>query len=97
MTENIEQMIGKGAERRGWRLAVAESCTRGLIGHRITNNSARQPIIWAGLRHTPTGQKSACWEYPGIHWKPMALSAKKLSVKWLRVSGMPWPLISVFR
>jgi len=39
MTENIEQQIGDELRKRGWRLAVAESCTGGLIGHRITNNS----------------------------------------------------------
>lgn len=39
MTENIEQLIGNELRDRGWRLAVAESCTGGLIGHRITNNS----------------------------------------------------------
>ena len=39
MTENIEQQIGNELRERGWRLAVAESCTGGLIGHRITNNS----------------------------------------------------------
>ena len=39
MIENIEQLIGDELRERGWRLAVAESCTGGLIGHRITNNS----------------------------------------------------------
>ena len=39
MTENIEQQVGDELRKRGWRLAVAESCTGGLIGHRITNNS----------------------------------------------------------
>ena len=39
MIENIEQRIGQELRKRGWRLAVAESCTGGLIGHRITNIS----------------------------------------------------------
>ena len=38
MVENIEQLIGNALRERGWRLAIAESCTGGLIGHRITNN-----------------------------------------------------------
>jgi len=33
----LEVRIGMLLRRRGWRLAVAESCTGGLIGHRITN------------------------------------------------------------
>jgi PncC family amidohydrolase len=32
-----EITIGNLLRARGWRLAVAESCTGGLIGHRITN------------------------------------------------------------
>jgi PncC family amidohydrolase len=32
-----EIAIGALLRARGWRLAVAESCTGGLIGHRITN------------------------------------------------------------
>lgn len=39
MKENIELLIGNELRDRGWQLAIAESCTGGLIGHRITNNS----------------------------------------------------------
>jgi PncC family amidohydrolase len=33
----IEIQIGEILRRRDWRLATAESCTGGLIGHKITN------------------------------------------------------------
>lgn len=39
MTKDIEEKIGEELRKRGWRLAIAESCTGGLLGHRITNNS----------------------------------------------------------
>jgi PncC family amidohydrolase len=37
MEEMPEIIIGKFLRQRGLKLAVAESCTGGLIGHRITN------------------------------------------------------------
>jgi PncC family amidohydrolase len=33
----LEAIVGELLRNRGWRLAVAESCTGGLIGDRITN------------------------------------------------------------
>jgi nicotinamide-nucleotide amidase len=35
--ENIEEQIGEALRKRKLRLSVAESCTGGLISHRITN------------------------------------------------------------
>jgi PncC family amidohydrolase len=39
MIEDVELKIGHIMREKGLRLAVAESCTGGLIGHRITNIS----------------------------------------------------------
>lgn len=35
--DNLETVIGRMLQAKKWRLALAESCTGGLIGHRITN------------------------------------------------------------
>ena len=37
MKKRVEEQIGKSLLRKGWRLAAAESCTGGLLSHRITN------------------------------------------------------------
>lgn len=37
MTKNAEEIIGEKLRGRGLRLALAESCTGGLVGHRLTN------------------------------------------------------------
>jgi nicotinamide-nucleotide amidase len=35
--DSLEVVVGKLLEQRGMTLAVSESCTGGLVGHRITN------------------------------------------------------------
>ncbi|MDA1330608.1 MAG: CinA family protein [Chloroflexi bacterium] len=37
MTKILEEIIGDKLRARGLRLALAESCTGGLVGHRLTN------------------------------------------------------------
>ena len=37
MKKRLEKQIGKALLRKGWHLAVAESCSGGLLSHRITN------------------------------------------------------------
>ena len=37
MDETLEIRIGSALRARGLRLAAAESCTGGLVGHRVTN------------------------------------------------------------
>ena len=37
MAKELEIVIGEKLRQRGLRLALAESCTGGLVGHRITN------------------------------------------------------------
>jgi PncC family amidohydrolase len=37
MEDSLEVQVGVLLRQRGLRLAVAESCTGGLIGHRVTN------------------------------------------------------------
>lgn len=47
--ENLEQNLVHELTRRGETLAIAESCTGGLIGHRITNVPGASAVFRAGL------------------------------------------------
>ncbi len=48
-TVSIEETVGRLLRKRGWRLSTAESCTGGLIGHRITNVSGSSDYFDGGV------------------------------------------------
>ena len=45
----IEKVLGEILRRRGWKIAVAESCTGGLIAHRITNVPGSSEYFLGGI------------------------------------------------
>ncbi len=45
----LEKRIGELLSQRGWTLAVAESCTGGLLGHRITNVPGSSSYFQGGV------------------------------------------------
>jgi PncC family amidohydrolase len=49
MEQTIETRIGKILRQRKLKLAVAESCTGGLIGHRITNVPGSSEYFTGGI------------------------------------------------
>lgn len=49
MGETIESHVGSLLRQRGWKLALAESCTGGLIGHRITNVPGSSDYFTGGV------------------------------------------------
>ena len=48
-SETLEGKVGKLFREKGWTLAVAESCTGGLIGHRLTQVSGSSNYFLEGL------------------------------------------------
>ena len=49
MHVKIEREVGRALTERGWTLAVAESCTGGLIGHRLTSISGCSKYFLGGI------------------------------------------------
>lgn len=45
----LESLIGARLRARGWRLAVAESCTGGLLGHRLTEVAGSSDYFLGGV------------------------------------------------
>ena len=48
-TGSLEEVIGRLLRNRGWRIATAESCTGGLIAHRITNVAGSSDYFDSGV------------------------------------------------
>ena len=49
------------------KVSAAESCTGGLVSHRITNVSGSSDIFPAGLLHIRMKPRPACLVFHGTH------------------------------
>lgn len=49
MTNSLEIQVGQLLKQRGWKLVVAESCTGGLLGSRITNVPGSSEYFLGGV------------------------------------------------
>jgi len=49
MSDTLEQRIGAALRARGWTLAVGESCTGGLVSHRITRVAGASDYFLGGV------------------------------------------------
>jgi PncC family amidohydrolase len=49
LADSLEQQIGRTLRERGLKLSLAESCTGGLLGDRITNLAGSSEYFWGSL------------------------------------------------
>jgi nicotinamide-nucleotide amidase len=57
--DTMESVVVESLRRRGWRLAVAESCTGGLVAHRLTNVPGSSEVFDGGiLAYSPAVKRS---------------------------------------
>lgn len=49
MDERLEARVGKLLQSKGWTIGTAESCTGGLISHRLTNISGSSAYALGGV------------------------------------------------
>lgn len=49
MEEPLEVQVGSALRAKGWTLALGESCTGGLVGHRITNVPGSSDYFLGGV------------------------------------------------
>lgn len=49
MDASLEEQLGTSIKARGWKLAVAESCTGGLVADRITNVAGSSEYFLGGI------------------------------------------------
>jgi PncC family amidohydrolase len=49
MGEPLEVLVGKALRAKGWTLALGESCTGGLVGHRVTNVPGSSDYFLGGV------------------------------------------------
>jgi len=63
MSNSLEKTIGDYLRKRGWTLAIAESCTGGLISDRITDVSGSSDYFEGGMVTYSNESKA---EYLGI-------------------------------
>lgn len=54
--ETFAEIVGRAVRGRGWRLALAESCTGGLIAHLLTTRPASDYLVGGAVTYATSAQ-----------------------------------------
>ena len=77
LEEPLEVQIGSKLIQRSFKLAVAESCTGGLIGHRITNIPGSSEYYLGSVTAYAYEAKERLLGVSMTPWPPSVQSARK--------------------
>ena len=80
--EAMEVVVGKLLVQRGATVAVAESCTGGLIAHQLTNVPGSSAYFLMGAVTYANDAKTGILGVSPKHWKPAARSMSELPERW---------------
>jgi nicotinamide-nucleotide amidase len=64
--ESLEELAGRLLRQAGWRVAVAESCTGGLLGARLTDVPGSSAWVEGGVITYSNGSKTVLADVPAI-------------------------------
>jgi nicotinamide-nucleotide amidase len=89
----LEEVVGRLLLERGWTVSVAESCTGGLLGHRLTNIAGSSRYVERGVIVYSNGAKEDLLGVPEpllrAHGAVSAPVAQAMAAGICRISGSP--------
>ena len=95
--DTLEQVVGRRLVARGFTLALAESCTGGLVGHRLTNIPGSSAFFERGMVVYSNRAKEEMLGVPSEVLASTARSAGRARKPWCaapanaRVRNAAWP------
>jgi len=75
-------------QKLGLKLILAESCTGGLISHRITNIPGSSDYFLGAMSRIPMKPKKHGWEWDMRHYRNLELSSRETVIEMARGSAI---------
>ena len=95
--ETLEEVIVHRLTQQRQTLSIAESCTGGLLAHRITMCPARLRFFWPAMSPIPIRRRRMCSRSKRRCWRNTARLALRLLRSWLRTPESVPAAASVLR
>lgn len=89
-SDSMEELVFQGLKEKGLRLALAESCTAGLVANRLSAISGASEVLWGGVTvYQPDAKKKLVGvEVATADWAVSAECTRRLAEGIRAVSGV---------